>query len=69
MLIELFALLGAIGIALILFITVTLLGDKPARAFIVVMALMYLLITIYIYLMNMISKYKEEKRAADPHEG
>jgi len=68
MLVELFAILGAVGIALILFITVTLLGDSPVKAFIVTMALMYLLVIMYLYVLNRILKRKEEKRAADPHE-
>ena len=68
MLFELFALLGAIGIALTLFITITLLGDKPVKAFISTMILMYLLITVYIYLLNKIAKQIEKKRTADPHE-
>jgi uncharacterized membrane protein len=62
MLIELFALLGAAGIALILFVTVVLFGDRPVKAFIVTMTLMYLLITVYTYLLNRILKRKEEKR-------
>jgi len=69
MLFELFALLGAIGIALILFTVIILLADKPVKAFISTMILMYLLITIYIYLLNRILKRKEEKHTADPQEG
>ena len=66
---EIFALLGAIGIALTLFTVIILLADKPVKAFISTMTLMYLLITVYIYLLNRILKRKEEKRAADPQEG
>ena len=69
MLFELFALLGAIGITLILFITVILLGDRPVKAFIVVMTLMYPLVIMYLYVLNRILKRKEEKRTSDPHEG
>jgi len=69
MLFELFALLGAIGIALILFTVIILLADRPVKAFISTMTLMYLLITVYIYLLNRILKRKEEKRTADLQEG
>ena len=69
MLVELFALLGAIGIALILFTVIILLADRPVKAFISTMTLMYLLITVYIYLLNRILKRKEEKRTADLQEG
>ena len=68
MLVELFAILGAIGIALIVFTTIVSLGDRPVKAFIVATALTYLLITVYIYLLNRILKRKEEKRATDPQE-
>ena len=69
MLFEIFALLGAIGIALTLFTLIILLADKPVKAFISTMTLMYLLITVYIYLLNRILKRKEEKRATGPQEG
>jgi len=68
MLFELFALLGAIGIVLTLFTVVILLADRPVKAFIVAMILMYPLIMIYLYILNRISKYKEEKRMANPQE-
>jgi len=68
MLFELFALLGAVGIVLTLFTVIILLADRPVKAFISTMILMYLLITVYIYLLNRILKRKEEKRTADPHE-
>ena len=63
MLFELFALLGAIGIALILFTVITLLADKPVKAFISTMILMYLLIVVYIYLLNKMLKRIEKRRA------
>jgi len=69
MLFEIFALLGAIGIALTLFTVIILLADKPVKAFISTMTLMYLLTIVYIYLLNRILKRKEEKRAAGPQEG
>jgi len=69
MLVELFALFGAVGIALILFTVIILLADRPVKAFIVVMALMYPLVIIYLYILNRILKRKEEKRTSDPHEG
>ena len=69
MLFELFALLGAIGIALTLFTVIILLADRPVKAFIVVMALMYPLVIMYLYVLNRILKRKEEKRATDPQEG
>jgi type IV secretory pathway VirB3-like protein len=68
MLIEIFAIFGAAGIALILFTVIILLGDRPVKAFIIAMALMYPLVIIYLYILNRILKRKEEKRAADPQE-
>jgi uncharacterized membrane protein len=65
MLFELFAIFGAVTIALMLFTVAILLADRPVKAFIAAVALMYLLITVYIYLLNRISRRKEEKRAAD----
>jgi membrane protein DedA with SNARE-associated domain len=61
MLFEIFALFGAMGIVLLLFTVIILLGDRPVKAFITAMTLMYLLITVYIYLLNMILKRKEKK--------
>jgi Flp pilus assembly protein TadB len=66
MLFELFALLGAMGIALLLFTVIALLGDRPVKAFIVAMTLMYPLVMVYLYILNRMLKRKEEKRAADP---
>jgi hypothetical protein len=63
MLIEIFALLGAVGIALILFTVIILLADRPVKAFIVAMTLMYPLVIIYLYMLNRISKRKEKMRA------
>jgi Ca2+/Na+ antiporter len=60
---EIFALLGAMGIALLLFMVIILLGDSPIKAFISAMILMYLLITVYIYVLSMISKRIEKRRA------
>jgi type IV secretory pathway VirB3-like protein len=63
MLFEIIALLGATGIALILFITITLLGDRPVKAFIIAMTLMYPLVMVYLYILNRILKRIEKRRA------
>jgi VIT1/CCC1 family predicted Fe2+/Mn2+ transporter len=63
MLFEIFALFGAMGIALILFITITLLGDRPVKAFIIAMTLMYPLVMVYLYILNRILKRIEKRRA------
>lgn len=63
--IELFALLGAIGIALTVFVVVVMNSDNPIKASITATALTYLLTIIYIYLL----KHKEEKHTTDPHKG
>jgi Ca2+/Na+ antiporter len=69
MLIELFAISGAATIALLLFTVIIMLADRPVKAFIVAMTLMYPLVIVYLYILNRILKRKEEKRTAGPHEG
>jgi hypothetical protein len=63
MLFEIFALLGATGIVLILFTVMILLADRPVKAFITSLMLMYQLVIIYLYVLNRILKRKGEKRA------
>jgi Ca2+/Na+ antiporter len=57
------ALLGAVGIALIVFVVIIALADKPVKAFFAALMLSYTLFALYIYILNRIAKRKEEKRA------
>jgi len=60
MLFELIAFLGAVGIALIIFATIVLLADRPIKALLVSLALLYALFSIYIFILNKLAKSKEE---------
>jgi membrane protein implicated in regulation of membrane protease activity len=60
MLTEFLVILGAAGIALIIFATIATLADQPAKAFIAALMLSYLLYFVYIYILNRIFKRKEE---------
>ncbi len=63
MLIDFLVMLSATGIAIVIFIVIALLADKPTKAFIVALMLSYLLYFTYIFVINRILKRKEEKRA------
>jgi hypothetical protein len=65
MLSELVGFLGAVGIAVAIFITIMLLSDEPVKALIVVSMLSYLLHFAYIVVLNRVLKRKEEKRATE----
>jgi hypothetical protein len=62
MLVELFAVGSAIGIAIAVFAIVLVFADRPVKAFIVALLLSYTLFALYIYVLNRILKRKEEKR-------
>ena len=61
MLSELIVYLGAVGIALIIFMTIVMLADKPIKALITAFTLLYLLYFIYIFIIEKLQKRKEEK--------
>jgi Ca2+/Na+ antiporter len=69
MLIELIAFLGAAGIAITVFAIIVALSDRPLKAFITVLMLLYPLFFLYIYILKEVAKRKEEKRATGPQEG
>ena len=62
MLITLFAIFGAIGIAIIIFAIIVALGNRPVKALIVAHMVTYSLIFVYIYILNRILKRKEDRR-------
>jgi len=62
MLITLFAIFGAIGIAIIIFAIIVALGNRPVKALIVAHMVTYALIFVYIYILNRILKRKEDRR-------
>jgi type IV secretory pathway VirB3-like protein len=43
--------------------TIVLFGDRPVKAFIIAMALMYPLVMVYLHILNKILKRKKEKHA------
>ncbi len=64
-LIEFFAIFGAAGIAVVIFMIIVLLADRPVKAFIMALIFSYLLYFVYMVVINRILKRKEEKRATD----
>lgn len=63
MIFELFALGGAVSIALAIFAIIVMLSDKPIKALLVALSYSYVLFFLYIYILNRIIKRKEgEKR-------
>ena len=56
------ALLGAFGIAVVVFIVIIVFADRPVKALIFAHAVAYALISIYIYVLNRLIKRKEESR-------
>jgi hypothetical protein len=65
MLVELFAILGAVGIALTVFTVVAMFSDKPVKALIVGYMFAYLLLFTYLRILEKLGKRKEEKRGAE----
>ncbi len=61
MLVDFLIALGAVGIALAIFMVIVALADEPVRAFITALTLSYSLFFLYIFLLNKILKRKEEK--------
>jgi membrane protein implicated in regulation of membrane protease activity len=55
-------LLGALGIAIFVFIVTLVLSDRPVKTFFVALMLSYVLTTMLIYILNRIAKRKEEKQ-------
>ena len=68
MLITLFAIFGAIGIAIVIFAIIVALDNMSVRALITAHMVAYTLIFIYIYILNRIIKRKEERRVVIQHE-
>jgi uncharacterized membrane protein YkvI len=62
MLTEIFAIFGAAGIALTIFMVIVALSDRPVKAFITALTLMYPLVIIYLYVLNRILKRIEKRR-------
>jgi len=56
------ALLGAFGIAVVIFAIIVALGNRPVKALIVAHMVTYALIFVYIYILNRILKRKEDRR-------
>ncbi len=65
MLVEFIAVSGAVGIAVIIFLIIVALADKPAKAFITALIMSYLLYFVYIFILNRILKHKEEGHTAE----
>jgi Ca2+/Na+ antiporter len=64
MITEIFAFLGAVGIAISVFIVIATLADKPVKALIVALMLLYSLFPIYLFILNKIAKRKEEEHVS-----
>jgi len=56
------ALLGAFGIAVVIFAIIIALANRPVKALIVAHMVAYALIFVYIYILNRILKRKEDRR-------
>jgi len=67
MLFDFFVFLGAVGIAVAIFMVIAMLADKPLNALITALTLSYSLFFIYIFILREIAKRKEEKRATEQH--
>jgi VIT1/CCC1 family predicted Fe2+/Mn2+ transporter len=65
MLVEIVAFIGAAGIAVILFVIIVLLSERPLKALITALISAYLLLYIYLFILNKLVKRKEEKRTTD----
>jgi membrane protein implicated in regulation of membrane protease activity len=67
MLAEFLVILGAAGIALIIFVTIATLADQPVNAFITALTLSYALFFTYIYALNRILNRREKTRQEGQH--
>jgi Ca2+/Na+ antiporter len=65
MLVELIAFLGAVGIAVTIFVIIAMLADNPIHALVTALILLYPLFFVYIYSIEKIAKRKEERRATE----
>jgi Ca2+/Na+ antiporter len=65
MIFEIFALLGAAGIAITIFAIIFALSDRPLKALITALIFAYMLFFMYLFILEKIAKRKEEKRAMD----
>jgi len=59
MLVQIFAILGAVGIAVTIFMVILMYSERPVKAFLMAIVYTYVFVAIYLFVLKKLEKRKE----------